>query len=137
MPRPVSEPSAVLGVSVSSRSPTVIVAGPGSVNVNDGALPDAWTSNGPLAGTSVFATSTGTWTSRVASGVSTAASASPLPSIVFAPTRLSPCVAVAGTIATDSTSNSGVGSPTTADPGTSALISTAIVCSPMSGNGQV
>ncbi len=115
----------------------MIVAHPASVNVNDGALPDAFTSKAPLAGTSVFSTSTGTWTSSVASGAATVASASPLPSIVFAPTRLNPSVAVSGTVATDSTANSGVGSPTTAEPGTSALISTCIDCSPMSGNGQV
>jgi hypothetical protein len=75
-------------------SPTVIVAGPGSLNVSDGALPVATTSNDPSAGTFVLATLVGTVTSKVPCGACTVESAFAVPSTVVAPTRTRPCVAV-------------------------------------------
>ncbi|RAY11038.1 hypothetical protein DPM19_32565 [Actinomadura craniellae] len=137
VPRPVRLPLASLGDSVSRMLPTVTVAVPGWVKVRLGALPVAGTWKAPEAGTGVEGIGAGTLTGRVMPGAATCESARAVPSMVLAPTRVSPWVAVSGTVDVVLITIAGLASPTAIDVGKSESIFTVTCCVPISGNGQV
>lgn len=91
----------------------------------------------PEAGTGVLGMSTGTFTGRVASGAATSSPETALPSMVLAPTRDRPWVAVSGTVDTALMLNAPVDWPTGMLVGRSVVITTLIGWSPINGNGHV
>lgn len=107
---PVTEPSALRGVTSRFRSPTVIFAWPGRVNVSDGVLPAALMSSSPDAGMFVLSSVIGTLTARSRLG--------------------------AATVAAASMSNAPVGCPVFTVVGRSVLITTFSDCEPTSGSVQ-